>query len=104
MDHLTQPKDLSPAGILAYTAITTLVTNHDLQTGGCKAFYSPKEWSSRGEKYGARSELIIVYDGGELGEVCRLDGAFYNELVGSLKGYGLYVEECTGWYAAVYPC
>jgi len=104
MEHLTQPQDLSPAGVLAYTAITGLIAKHGLQTGGCKAFYSPREWFARGERYGTRSELVVVYDGGELGEVCRMDGAFYSELVEALKGQHLYVEECTGWYAAVYPC
>jgi len=104
MDNLAKPEGLSPVGTVAYEAIMAIVRKYDLTSDGCRTFYTPKEWFARGEKYGTRSELVIVYDGGDIGEVCRIDGSFYRELLENLKGQRLYVEECTGWYAAVYPC
>lgn len=75
--------------------------------GGCKAFYSPEEWEDRGESYGLRSQLVLVHDGGDLAPLCNPDyecwkdlDAFSNFLQ---EKFGVYVEPCTGWYAAVYP-
>lgn len=98
-----EPKNLSPLGKVAYDQIMAMVNHHGLQTEGC-FFHNPKEWRARGEVYGSRSELVIVYDGGEVGEVCRTDGVLYEEMRKVLQSHRLYIEECTGWYAAVYRC
>lgn len=73
--------------------------------GGCKAFYSPKEWKIRGEKYGTESLLVVVHDGGDFASLCNLDYAAvsaYEKMQSSLHEVGLYMQQCTSWYSAVY--
>ncbi len=73
--------------------------------GGCRAFYSPAEWRERGEEYGRDSLLILVHDGGDLATMCSLDYGCYQaqaRLVAELRKRGLFVEQCTTWYSAVY--
>ena len=95
------PENLSKLGKLAYKTITKCMKELDLTyTGGCKTFYSPKEWKEKGEEYGINSELIVVYDGGDVSEF--FDGAFYDKMVKYLKNVGLYFERCTCWYSAIY--
>ena len=75
--------------------------------GGCRAFYSTKEWKERGESYGTSSLLILCHDGGDLGPVCNHDYECYKameDFAGFLRNhYGVYVEQCTSWYSAIYP-
>lgn len=74
--------------------------------GGCRAFYSPEEWTERGEDYGANSKLVLVHDGGDLARFCNYDHRDYeaiNRLDNALREIGYYVECCTCWYSAVYP-
>ena len=103
------PTNLEANGKLAYKIITDfLIQNLATYTGGCKPFYSPSEWKERGERYGTKSHLVIVYDGGDLSRIFNSDYAALNnyklyEAVGSqLREYGLFVEECTSWYSAIY--
>lgn len=73
--------------------------------GGCKAFYSPDEWAKRGEHYGKDSLLIVVHDGGDLSYACNLDKGMWgmhDRLVRTLAKHGLYIEQCTCWYSAIY--
>jgi hypothetical protein len=126
--HLAMPENLDADGKRAYNAIKNYLDNFShIDTGGCKSFYSPDEWSERGEQYGTGSKLIIVYDGGDLRRYFNMDAAyeahcmvaeFYEEtgdtemlgkpydscenMNAALHKEGLYFEECTGWYAAVY--
>jgi hypothetical protein len=79
------------------------------------------EWKAREEKYGTESHLIVVYDGGALRPVFSMDAAYdldcghyqqtgkkrepyalYEGMQEKLREAGLYFEECTGFYAAVY--
>ena len=72
-------------------------------TGGCKVFYSPKRWQERGENYGTSSKLIIVHDGGA--HEYYFNGYDYTQLEKQMVAFSktdLYVEQCTGWYSAVY--
>jgi len=74
--------------------------------GGCKAFYSPKQWKERGEEYGTNSVLVLVHDGGDLSPFCNYDYGCPGLVEGLrlvLEKEGLYIECCTGWYSAVYP-
>jgi hypothetical protein len=122
------PDDLDAHGKRAYVAIKKHLGNFDdLSTGGCTSFYSPKEWEDRGEDYGKGSKLIVVYDGGELRPYFNMDACYdghcmlmdflvsegkdvsnvkpydlYENMQDALGKEGLYFEECTGWYAAVY--
>lgn len=106
---LDMPEGLSAKGRLAYDAIVGLLRQKRMTyTGGCRAFRSPKEWEARGERYGCKSELVVVYDGGDLGQFFSLDQAepgygLYEEMRKALALAGVYAEECTGWYAAIYP-
>jgi len=103
-DCWAMPDKLSAKGVKAWGAIVALAKKHELSDGGCRVFYSPKEWAARGERYGCKSKLVVVYDGGEFGDICKFDGPFYEELLASPMMKGLFIEECTGWYSAVYPC
>jgi hypothetical protein len=119
---LAMPEGLDDAGRRAHEIIVTYLRRHDLtDTGGCKAFYSPVEWKAREEKHGAESHLVVVYDGGALRPVFSMDAAhdldcghyqqtgkrrepyaLYEGMQEKLREAGLYFEECTGYYAAVY--
>jgi len=102
---LACPEGLSEVGMKAWFVITSFLKEKGLMyTGGCKAFYSPKEWATRGESYGTKSELVVAYDGGSVSEALRLgeDIGFYEEMRARLKDVGLYSEECTGWYCGIY--
>jgi hypothetical protein len=73
--------------------------------GGCRAFYSPSEWKARGETYGRDSALVLVHDGGDLAAFCNWSHGTYKalELFSEfVKSEGYYIEQCTGWYSAVY--
>jgi len=102
----TKPEGLSPAGELAYEAIMAVLTQEDsLFTGGCKTFYSPAEWRERGEEYGGNSELVVVYDGGDVRRFFSYTSDDY-EAMGkvdlALDNLNMYAEDCTSWYSAVY--
>lgn len=126
-DAIKMPDDLCDLGRKAHEVIVTYLRElNRTNTGGCTAFYSPEAWRERGEEYGLRSVLrsvlVVVYDGGELRPVFSLDAAYdhdcrtfrergdqyrpyemHEAMQKRLHDVGLYVEECTGWYAAVYP-
>jgi hypothetical protein len=77
-----------------------------LYTGGCKPFYTSEEWLARDELYGTDSELVVVYDGGDLYEFFGTYAMFpswYEKMSQALEKVGSYREACTGWYSAVYP-
>jgi hypothetical protein len=103
---LSKPKNLSEAGKRAHkTILQILEKNKTLETGGCKAFYSPKEWQERGEKYGQKAELIIVHDGGDLAQYFNVDYenvAAQKKMETALEKQNLYAESCTCWYTAIY--
>ena len=102
---LAMPAGLDAKGRLAHRIIAKFLRDEGLTyTGGCRAFYSPAEWSGRGEQYGTTSHLIVVYDGGDLRECMSLDGSYkvYERLDQRLRAAGLYSEECTCWYTAIY--
>ena len=106
-DDLAIPDGLSPLGRRAAEVIKAVLKEHETTyTGGCKAFYAPTQWRERGEEYGLGSELIVVYDGGDLRPFFSTDeGAWslldvMNERLGEI---GAYAEACTAWYSAIYP-
>ena len=106
MRDLMIPNGLSSFGCAAALKIVKLLREHDaMETGGCKVFYSPKEWKARGEQYGCESELVVVYDGGDHASFFNTDLECWNrieKLAKDLAELGLYVEACTGWYSAIY--
>ena len=81
------------------------VLGENADGGGCRAFYTNKEWKERGEEYGLNAKLILVHDGGSLARYCNLDYmdiAAYNKLEKALSEAGYWMESCTSWYSAVY--
>lgn len=101
---LVVPVGLSRKGRKAALLILAFMRKHNLTTGGCKLLRSPKEWRDRGARYGIGSELVLVYDGGDMWSVMNseYDHVLYDELRLSLATIDCYIEPCTGWYAAVY--
>jgi hypothetical protein len=119
---LDMPADLGDPGRRAHEVIVAYLKEHGLtETNGCKAFYTPAEWSAQGQEYGARSHLVIAYDRGSLRPVFSMDAAYdldcdhyqrtgksrepyalYEGLRVKLREAGLYFEECTRWYSAIY--
>lgn len=105
-DDFEMPADLTETGKRAYGLILDFLKENHLQfAGGCKTFYSPDEWKSRGESYGRDSQLIVVYDGGDVGNAFSFDMENYDmveKLRVRLADAGLFSEQCTTWYSAVY--
>lgn len=119
---LDMPDGLSDTGRRAHAIIVAYLKDHNrTDTGGFKTFYSPAEWSAKGQEYGGRSHLVIAYDRGPLGPVFSMDHAYehdcahyertgvsrepyalYEGMQNKLREAGLYFEECTGSYCAVY--
>lgn len=119
---LDMPEGLGDLGRRAHEVIVAYLKEHGFaDNGGCQAFYSPAEWAAREEKYGSRSLLVIVYDGGAVRPVFSMDGAYdldcavyretgkkrkpyslYEGMQAKLREAGLYFEECTGYYSAIY--
>lgn len=100
------PEGLCRAALKAAHALRDFCLQHDLTfTGGCRVFYSPAEWQARGESYGTHSLLVCVYDGAACRRALSLAGEDYpmvEAFAQVLDDLDLYVEECTGWYAAIY--
>ena len=119
---LDMPAGLAEPGRRAYEIIVAYLKEHGFSdNGSCKAFYSPAEWVAREESYGTKSHLVVMYDGGTMRPVFSMDAAYdldcaiYRETGATRKPYslyegmqdklreaGLYFEECTGYYSAIY--
>lgn len=107
-DDNARPEGLSEAGNNAYEVILEILkAENALETGGCRTFYSPEEWSEREEDYCTDAELIVVYDGGAVGPYFSLDHDHpkyrrYEKMRTALEAAGFYAEQGTHWYAGVY--
>lgn len=119
---LDMPDGLGEPGRRAYEIIVAYLKERGRAgTGGCKAFYSSTEWKVMGREYGTRSHLVIAYERGDLGPVFSMDAAYsldcahyqktgkarepyglYEGMQTKLREAGLYFEECTRWYSAIY--
>lgn len=100
------PADLQGLGRLAAEAMIAFWrAEGTLDAGGCRVFYSPQEWTKRGEEYGRASLLVVVHDGGMHAGSLSYDREQYarvEALNAALQPLGVFVEQCTGWYSAVY--
>lgn len=106
-ETLAMPEGLCKKGKLAYDTIVKYLKENGLDnTGGCKTFYSPKEWKERGEDYGTVSLLVVVHDGGDHARAFSWDYEDYASIEGLNKDLmevgGMYSEQCTCWYSAIY--
>ncbi len=72
--------------------------------GGCRAFYTPEEWSERGEPYGHGGVLVLVHDGGDLWPFCNWDEGYVlpERFTAFLKGLGYWIEQGTSWHSTVF--
>jgi hypothetical protein len=106
MSDLDIPEGLSLEGQRAAVTILKVAQSKGMSyTGGCKLFYTPEHWAQRGERFGTKSHLIVVYDGGEFAEFFNHSYEQYGlieEMRAALEREGLYIEPCTHWYGAVY--
>jgi hypothetical protein len=101
-DHL-DPRARKIAKVIVAAAKKSLRTA--VNTGGCRAFYTPQEWRDRGEEYGDQSLLIVVHDGGDLARFFNYDYGDYaavGAMEAALREAGYYAESCMAWYTAIY--
>lgn len=110
---LAKPEGLDAKGERAYEVITAFLKARGMTyTGGCKAFYSPKEWRERGEEYGLKSCLIVAHDGGDHARAFSMDACYvrgraeeyevHESMQKTLGKVGCFAEQCTIWYTAIY--
>lgn len=101
------PADLSDDGRKVAETILAFLTEKDLTYhGGGGKFYSPQQWRDRGEDYGTDSLLVITHDGGDHAGAFNIDYEQYQlieQLRDRLVPLGVFSEQCTSWYSAVYP-
>jgi hypothetical protein len=75
-------------------------------TGQGAGVYTGAEWAERGEDYGSDALFVLVHDGGPLAPYCNWDYCAYramDDLRDALAAEGVYAEQCTSWYSAIYP-
>jgi hypothetical protein len=102
------PDGLSELGKAAIEIIFKCSSRYlegEISGGGCKAFYSPDEWKERGEQYGKGCVLIVCHDGGDLAPFFSHDYECYSlmeKMADALSKHGIYAEQCTSWYTAIY--
>jgi hypothetical protein len=110
-DLNAMPDGLSTKGQKAYKAIMDVMplVNGEVDTGGCKTFYSPAEWRAKGEHYCLDAELIVVYDGGDVAGFFNYEYAMdfdnyslINDMDQQLSNAGFYSEQGTNWYSGIY--
>ncbi len=103
-DDLRVPDGISERARRAIEAVMRAASPES--GGGCRAFYTPEEWAARGEEYGARSVLVVCHDGGDLAPFFNWDygdAESVERMRQELEKEGLYAEQCTSWYSAIYP-
>jgi hypothetical protein len=100
------PAGLGDRGSEAARVIVEFLKERGLTDhGGGGAFRSPQEWAERGEEYGKSSVLVVVHDGGAHAPAFNWDYGDYGlieDLDARLREHGLFPEQCTSWYSAVY--
>lgn len=110
---LAKPDGLDEKGERAYEVVMAFLKARGMTyTGGCKAFYSPKEWRERGEEYGLESCLIVTHDGGDHARAFSFDACHVHgrpeeyepceSMQDALGKVGCFAEQCTVWYTAIY--
>jgi hypothetical protein len=108
LEGLEMPEGLCHCGKAAVQTIVNLLKREGATyTGGCKSFYSPRDWADRGESYGHGSVLIVMHEGAASGPYFSLDKSYpvyatHTKMSKVLDKAGFFFEECTGYYVAVY--
>ena len=100
------PAGLSRRGKHAANIILKQAAKRErFSTGGCRAFYTPKEWKDKGEPYGDGAVLIVCHDGGDFGPMFELDHMCYalvEEMMDALGAKGFHPEGMYCWCTAIY--
>lgn len=119
---LDMAANLADPGRRAHEIIVAYLKERGCADVESKAFYSPAEWRTKGHEYGTRSHLVVAYDGAPaLRPVFNMDAAYdldcavyqetgktrapyalYEGMQEKLREAGLYFEECTRYYSAIY--
>ena len=105
--NLAIPKGLSRGGRKAAKTIleSGLKELGSLSSGGCRTFYTPKEWADRGEVSGNGSILVVVYDGGDLYSLLSYHSEsprMRDRMDEAMDNAGFFIETINCWSSAVY--
>ncbi len=107
-EHLQIPDGIEPRARRAAELLIETVREefgHEPSVG-CQTFYSATDWRARGEEFGTKSLLVVVHDGGDMAPFLNYDYQSYKlieKLDRKLRTIGVYAENCTCWYSAIYP-
>ena len=90
----------------AREVVEEVLRRHDLTVPEYpRVFWAPGEWRERGELYGLNSVLVVTHDGGDHAPWFSWDYGYYGlieEMRRALEACGLFAEQCTSWYSAIY--
>lgn len=69
---------------------------------GDAKFFTPQEWTSRGETYCCNAALILVIDGSSLHTILNFGGehSVFDDLI---ESFGFYYDLGESWYLGFYP-
>jgi hypothetical protein len=107
MSHFEIPDGLSDQGRRAAEIIRDFCREHKLGSNQ-RVFHSPAEWTLG---YGQGSLMVVLHEGSDANRALSMDGAdeqnggdysLYEALQERLREAGVYIEQCTRWYSAVY--
>lgn len=102
------PMGVSGKGRKAAEIIRAYAQELDLLgTSGGSVFRDPVDWD---DTYGRDSLLVVIHEGLDAGPCLSLDGAYnsgcgyslYEALSDRLREIGVFIEQCTMWYSAIY--
>lgn len=77
----------------------------DISGGGCKAFYTPEEWSRLGHHDSDRAMLVVCHDGGSLAQIFNHDYCDYDmiDMMASLlQDNGYFAEQWTSYSTGIF--
>lgn len=80
------------------------VLGKDAYSGGCRTFYTQRQWEARGESYGSGAPIVVVHDGGDAARCFNYDYGDYKaieKMDTALREIGCYAAPCTNWYTAI---
>lgn len=98
--------DATPREAAAWAQIVaTLVALGLAKPCGCRTFYTAREWQARGESFGEGAILVVVHDGGNVGDAFSYDRENYEAIEAmnaALAPLGLFAESLTTWSTGIY--